>query len=613
MVITIKNFKAMRKIFSNIYVPLIGISMILPGCSPETFEQQTPDVSSDDLIEGIAYTITPDPSNPNLIHLESKMSSDYTPLWEHPMGRSQEKKVTLKMAFEGQYPVKFGVITRGGAVYGEPATFNIDAFHAAFVTGDMWDMLAGGAGNSKTWVPDNGNYGKKQGFYSCFDPSATYLDMVDDEKNGKWYAKDKTWWEPSNSDVGISEDDLKSFMTFSLEGKAGLTTHRFTNGEEIVSQGLYNMNTDDHTISAIDIDFIFGEWANGKAVDFRNGFQILALTEDQLMIANYRDEALSGEGRCIYCWNFVSKEYADSYVPPVKEDPTPTLPDDWMSDVSQIVTSTLTWKLSADSPFDWCNPDGSRINNYSSYGDYPEHLKPIAASSDVSLTFRSSTGEYILSLPNGNEVEGGYTMGNDGFYTFDNALSSYLIGGNDVYFKASVDNTLRLLSYEKTGNAVTELWLGVPQYNAEGKISQYLAYHFEILSDAPVEQLFEAKLNYFNMGWSFYASDPVYISKEGLYSFEIKGSDNDPQGVFLDVYEILNVHPNTFIRIENISVDGNNLEFDDDKIDRGTGDDPGTSRRYVLNPWMEVPAFSDPSQFAFNESFIVTISITFND
>lgn len=602
----------MKKVFSKKYIPLLGLIMLLPACSPETFEKENPDVTADDLIEGLAYTITPDASNPNLIHLESKMDKKYTPLWEHPMGRSQDSKVTLKMAFEGTYEVKFGVMTRGGAVYGDPATFDISEFHAAFVTGDMWDMLAGGAGNSKTWVPDNGNYGKKQGFYSCYDPSATYEDMVDDDGKGNWYPTGKTWWEPSNGDIGITEDDLNSFMTFSLEGKAGLKSHRYVNGQETVTEGLYNMNTDDHTISAIDVDFIYGEWATGKAVDFRTGFQILVLTEDQLMIANYRDEALSGEGRCIYCWNFVSKDYADNYVP-VVEDPTPSLPDGWMDEVSQIVTTTLTWKLSSSSPFDWCNPDGSRKNYFSSYDDYPNDAKPANYVSDIAISLRSASNEYTLSLPDGSEIEGSYSMDADGFYTFDNGLSRYLIGGNNIFFGTADNNTLRLLGYEKKGTSVSELWFGIPEYNSEGKVSQYLAFHFEIETDTPVEVTYAALMQYFNTGWTFYGSNDVLISKEGNYTFTLSGSDSDPYGIFLDVYGVLADHPNTFLKIESITVDGNNIPFDDDAIDRGTGDDPTTSRRYILNPWMDPPAFENPGAFAFGESIEVVINITFND
>lgn len=602
----------MKTVFDKIYVSLLATALFLPACSPDTFEMEKTGVTVDDLVEGLAYTITPDASNPNIIYLESKMGSEYTPLWEHPQGRSQEAKVTLKMAFNGSYNVKFGVETRGGVVYGEPATFEIAAFCADFVTGEMWEMLAGGAGNSKTWIPDNGSYGMKQGFYSCFDPTATYADMTADEGKNNWFAKDKTWWEPTDGDVGITEDDLKSYMTFSLDGKAGLTTHRFTNGQETVKEGLFSMNTDNHTLSAVDVDFIHGAWADGKAVDFRTGFQILVLTENQMMIANYRDEALSGEGRCIYCWNFVSKDYADSYVPSV-EEPTPVLPDGWQDDVSQIVTSTINWKLSADTPYDWCNLDGTRKNDFKSIADYPATAKPIAGISDLMLTMRGATKEYGLSLPGGDAVDGTYTVSEDGFYTFNNGLSSALIGGDWIYFGADADNALRLLSYEKAGNAVSEMWLGLPQKDSQGKVYQYLGYHFVAQSDAPVEVGYTANLNYFNTGWSFINSSDVTITREGSYTLTLDGSDNSPYGLYMDVMGILADHPNADITLNSIKVDGGEIDFDDELIDRGAGDDNTTARRYILNPWADPVIFDNPGIFAFDSSITVKFTVTFND
>lgn len=472
----------MKKIFYKLYASLMMVAFLFAACSPDSNELEAPDVTADDLVEGIAYTITHDGSNPNIVYLESKIGSKYTPVWEHPQGRSQEQKITLKIPFDGTYTVKFGVETRGGVVYGEPVTFTVDDFCADFVTGEMWDFLAGGAGHAKTWVPDNGNYGMKQGFYSCFDPSATYLDMVTD--NGtNWYPKDKVWWEPGNGDVGITEDDLNSYMTFSLEGKAGLTVHRFTEGQEAVSEGLFSMNTDNHTMSAVDVDFVHGAWADGKAVDFRNGFQILLLTENQLMIANYRDEALSGEGRCIYCWNFVSKEYADNYVPePEEPEPTePVLPDGWKEDVSEtvsvITSSTIKWTLSDKNPVDWATQSGKLMNGWTSPSDYPDWLGTLdpAVYEGFSMTLDSKTMKAKFVTPDGTATECGYALDDKGIYTFDGTVPVVTII-NWMTFRAGDGGTLRILSIEKgLSDELTGMWVGIP--NPDKPDTEYIAYH----------------------------------------------------------------------------------------------------------------------------------------
>lgn len=474
----------MKKIIYNVYTLLVMFALVLVGCTPDNHELESPDVTVDDLAEGIAYTITHDASNPNIVYLESLMGTRYTPVWEHPQGRSQEQKITLKMPFDGTYTVKFGVETRGGVVYGEPATFTVASFCADFVTGEMWDFLAGGAGNSKVWIPDNGNYGMKQGFYSCFEPSATYVDMVADGGKNNWYAKDKTWWEPSNGDVGITEEDLDATMVFSLKGKAGLTIHRKVDGQEVTTEGLFSMNTDNHTISAVDVDFLHGAWADGKAVDFRNGFQILVLTENQLMIGNYRDEALSGEGKCVYCWNFVSEEYAANYVPePTEPEPTePILPDGWKEDVSETVSivtsSTIRWTLSKKNPVDWATQSGKLMNGWNALTDYPDWLGTPDPKmyEDFSMTLDSKAQQAIFTTDGGALVEMPYTLDDKGIYTFQGTVPTTTIVGW-MTFRASDASTLRILSIEKNGEGdVSGMWLGIP--NPDKPDTEYIAYHF---------------------------------------------------------------------------------------------------------------------------------------
>src|SRR5690554_5914156 len=120
------------KLTTSIYLFMASVLLFFHACTPEQYDLGVKDVTPDDLVEGLAYTVTHDANNPNIVYLESKMGGSYTPLWSHPQGRSQEQKVTLKIAFPGTYEVKFGVQTRGGVVYGSPVTFTIDDFYAEF-------------------------------------------------------------------------------------------------------------------------------------------------------------------------------------------------------------------------------------------------------------------------------------------------------------------------------------------------------------------------------------------------------------------------------------------------------------------------------------------------
>ena len=198
------NRKRIMKINHYIYA-LAGAALMLFGmaaCSPDDYDLGDKDVTPADLVEGQAYTITHDDQNPNIVYLKSLMADRYQVNWIEPQGRSQEKEVTLKIPFPGTYDVLFGVNTRGGYVYGDTAHFTVEEFCADFVNNELYTMLTGGVGQSKTWIPDNGNYGLCSGEISYGDPSAT---------NAEWNNFTSNWDPAANH-----EDESGNFMKSSL-------------------------------------------------------------------------------------------------------------------------------------------------------------------------------------------------------------------------------------------------------------------------------------------------------------------------------------------------------------------------------------------------------------
>ena len=600
----------MKKIFSLLAACMM---LILPGCTPDEVELGPKDINVGDLVEGVAFSVTPDASNPNLIHLKSLLGPEYQVYWEHPQGQSQKRELDLKIAFGGEYTVKFGVETRGGLVLGEPYTFRIDQFCSDFVTGEMWDMLTGGAGNSKTWVPDNGNYGKKHGYYSCFDPSATWADMTHTDGKSDWYADGKTWWEPGNAEVGITDDDLMGEMTFSLDGGAKLSVTTYAGGVPVVKEGLFDMNTDAHTMAATNVDFLHPAWTDGKAKDFRNGFVILYMDEDQLMIANHRDPVLSGEGDCLYCFNFVSKEWADSYVPPVVVDtPEPELPEDWYA----LFTSQLrycTWSLDADVPFDWCDLYGKRKNNFKGAGDYPADNKPVDA--QISLNLATDANDMFTLTANDSPVSGKFGVDEQGWITFDTPFGSTQIAGS-VAFAADESNRLRVLGYTTDDlGRIAELWLGRIERDHAGKEIQYVGYHFVAVFGGASAQKFGLQLNYNNTAnWTAIEGEKIFIEGDGTYTLSVKGSNHDADPLlWVDCYKLYAKYPNCDIIIKEIKIDGPPLAFNDDDISRGTADDNGIdARRYICNAWGLAPCFSSTSLFFFDNEITVTVEVKFD-
>lgn len=139
----------------NKIILLSGIfALSLVACTPDSYDLKEPGISGDDLVEGIAFSITHDTSNPNIVYLKSLLPASYQVAWETPQGRAVGDEFTMKIAFDGDYEVRMGVDTQGGYVWSKPAAFHIEDFCTDFVDNFLWTRLSGGVGQSKTWQLD---------------------------------------------------------------------------------------------------------------------------------------------------------------------------------------------------------------------------------------------------------------------------------------------------------------------------------------------------------------------------------------------------------------------------------------------------------------------------
>lgn len=578
---------------SYIYIFIASMLMLFAACTPESYDLGPKDVTPDDLVEGLAYTITHDANNPNIVYLESKMGGNYIPLWEHPQGRSQEKKVTLQIPFEGVYPVTFGVQTRGGVVYGAPATFTIENFYAGFVTNELWTLLTGGVGASKTWIPDNGQYGLGSGEISFADPSGTV----------EWNNWSSNWDPGPGQTIGEGEAPIwDSSMTFDLINGANVVVDDRSTGGTGEKKGTFMLNTDQHTITFTDVDLLHTAGWNNRTSNWRKDLKILTLTENQLRIGILREKETSGEDPWWIVWNYVNKEYADNYEPPAQVI-YPTLPADWRDYVEPKTNKVITYVLSADKPFDWANFDGS-LKGISG-------ISPVSGVEGVTLVLNSGTGDYTLTDLNGTEHSGKYTLSNDGVYTFNNPIPEIVLSTDGrAAFRTNADGTLRILSYETSDytGGLTDLWIGSQEFDDQGNHYQYMGYHF-VPQTGEVITTYKASLHFFNDGFGYTAqSEDIFISSDGDYTFVIEGANDNPHGLYLDILKILNDHPNMDVVIKDIKVDGASVEFDDSVIERGPQDnDTSSARRYIVNPWG--PTADDKDRYVFTSSISVTVTV----
>lgn len=314
------------KINHYIYSLMASVLLLFSACSPDEYDLGVKDLVPDDLVEGIAFTITHDAQNPNIVYLENKMPGMYQVFWEHPQGRSLEDKVTLRIPFAGEYEVTFGVETRGGYVKSNPAKFTVDGMCAEFISDPMWTMISGGAGKSKTWVLDLDAEGVSRFFKAplyFFTAGYTWDNLhnaagenyIDSEEwdaataivpnltdgSATWY-----WlvdW-PGNTWMCAAADF--GTMTFDLKDGANVITDQEAYGRGKAT-GSYLLDVEAHTIKFSDAWPLCVEERYSEMEGNAPGrtFNILYLSE------NFMQLLIPESGTCL---NFISQDYKDNWM-----------------------------------------------------------------------------------------------------------------------------------------------------------------------------------------------------------------------------------------------------------------------------------------------------------
>lgn len=604
------------KLFHKIYSVLAALTLCfgMVACSPDEHDLGDAGLTKADLNEGTGFVIEYDESNPNIVTLKSKLPSSYQVLWDEPQGRVQGSEVTLKIPFAGTYACRMGVETRGGILYGDSCTFNVDQFCAEFVDNPLWTYITGGVGKSKKWYLDVDGKGVCRYFVGplyfygtddCWE-SVTNGETISGD-SWSWtadFAGNGSWMFPSNptgADYG--------YMEFDLNNGANITVHDAVKG--VTSKGTFMLDTDNHTMKMTDAallhdpdhDAIVTNWTSMK---------VLSLTEDHLQLGVIRDN--STEGPALLVYNFISEEYRDNWTPTISTgEVTPTLQDDWKDFVEPKNQNVVTYKLAEDDgAFDWCNLDGSQKNL--------SGLETIAGVGDLTLVMNHSKQTYSVTTPEGNTVTGTYALSDKGVYTFSAGLPVVQLSTNGTaVFKANADKTLRIMSIALNGesNGLSDLWLGSAERDDQGNTVQYMGYHFKPYVAGNTVKKYSAVLYCGdNTTWTFQNSEPVYITTEGTYTVTTNGSlSEDGKIIYLQVDKLLKDHPNADIIIKDVKVDGKSIDFNDAAITRTVDDSANggkyNGRRYFYNPWASDNAFAS-SALTFAKSLSVTFEVKFD-
>lgn len=402
---------------SYIYIFVASIALCFAACTPEKYDLGAKTYVTDDLVQGIAFTVTPDANDPNTIHLRSLLTDGVTALWETPQGRSQNSTMSIALPFAGEYEVTFGVMTQAGPVYGPPYTFTVSSNNFNMLSDEIWSNLAGGVGSSRKWIPMDGNYG----IGHCTSP-LMYLNPTDVKNDGSGVTDltfgSANWmpnWDPGFQSWLIPADDpyMDSYMTFGLDASKGCTAEVFRNDASggTLMKGKFNLNLSDAKRPTITFDGCYSlhnTSFDNVCNNYTLNLQIIELTPYLLQIATMRTNS---EGPWWLVWNFISEEARQdpSLIP--TDDPglleTIAVQEPEYDNLNELlftisgasasyIATATTYLLNDEAPYDWMWWNGAtgawESNGFDGADDYTTTWAPAFTGADDFVMNISKTG-----------------------------------------------------------------------------------------------------------------------------------------------------------------------------------------------------------------------------
>lgn len=463
---------------------IAGAALILTAaaCTPDNEELPAPDLTAADLVEGKAYRVVVDQTT-NKVTMTSLLGNGYVTSWIHPQGVERKTTTEANIPFAGEYEIQFGVMTRGGMVYGDPYKFTLDNTNGDLLTDPLWDYLTGGAGQSKTWVLDHNGYDLGSVTFCCapmgwdkFTDGKTYTEadypsyQEDGVDNPDWT------WQAGEPDWMLSADQFAAIpeLTFDLINGANLTVNGVTKA--------FVMDPDRKTLTMPSgVDWL---GTDISLTDYVN-VELVKLNEHVLAIKVIRNDGNGGtkDQRMVFC--YVEKGWDGTWpsegpsltTAPVQLPVYDNLAERLFTIVGSDATyigSSVTYLLNEEMPYSMMEWNGTTTSNGVVTGSWewlplygtatcPEY----AAADEFSLILNNRSGAYSASVEN---AEG-------------ESSSAFTIAESSIVF----DDEITLLTAEGvsiTGNEFTvlscspddgELVIGIPaSKDATGTVNRYL-------------------------------------------------------------------------------------------------------------------------------------------
>ncbi|MFB9110131.1 hypothetical protein [Flavobacterium gyeonganense] len=459
-----------------IITTFLTLVFLMSSCSPDTYSLDAVTDKSDIDFE-IKQDFAVDPGG-NTVILTNK-TPGVVLTWDYGTGKSNKATETVKYAFKGNYTIKIKAVTGGGIVELDPYTVTVTQDNLSYVDDPLWNLLTGGVGKSKTWVLDLNADGISKYFIGPMYYYGTDNAWFEGGDKGCYGTDCWSWLPEWKGNQWIAAKGDYGTMTFSLDGGPFLTTNHLMSPKYGQESGTYFLDANAKTLTTSNATILHPN-ENENCVDNWQSMKIMSLTENTLQVGVLRKT--SCESAATFVFNFISKEYSDNWVPKDVPDPNPAIDlnggtvDDLLATTT---TTTKTWTLSKDSPFNWTDLTGAFLNPWNTVGDYPGWAGYTAADQASVIKNKisfSDNGTIKTVDSNGVEKSGTYTTSTDGtnIITFSGISPSFPIGNSSSTVSTTADNKWKIVKTAKTGNVVTDIWFGKRDPNK----SEYMVFHF---------------------------------------------------------------------------------------------------------------------------------------
>jgi len=455
----------MKKLTYIVWIFLAGI-FILNSCKKEDYQLGELLDKSQIKFE-VVQDLEADPAG-NTVILRNNTPGTVS-MWDYGTGKSTRNIDTVRFAFKGDYTIKFSAMTAGGVVEMDPVTVKVTADNLNYVNDPLWTYLTGGPGNEKTWILDYGDHGIFDGPLYYYEPLTTWKEFQDGTAKLGWAPawKDNQWI--------ISEADKASTMTFSLKGGPFFKNHKVSEGVD--ESGTFSFNADNHTISTSGATILRSKGFIANASNWTNNLVVLSLTENQLQIGVRRTNE---EGDYLYVWNFISKEYADNYVPPAPVETGPDEGFDPKFEPGQLLDmltggagSARVWSLDGTgNPVDWIakGKGWTKAAGDSYNWGWDDNWTAVAQSSWV--LFDNKGGLHYTRNQNGTITTGTFSINEE---TNEITLNGNTLIQNSGHWMSPNVNVIKVVKAFPNDVAGKGIWFGT-SYDA-GK-DEWLAFHY---------------------------------------------------------------------------------------------------------------------------------------